>query len=73
MSASTSSAHLRRTLGPVSVLLFGLAFIAPLIVFGTYGVIAQASQNTVALSYVVASIGVIFTALSYGRLVRIFP
>jgi amino acid transporter len=73
MSASISNTHLRRTLGPVSVLLFGLAFIAPLIVFGTYGVIAQASQNTVALSYVVASIGVIFTALSYGRLVRVFP
>lgn len=73
MSASISTPHLRRTLGPVSVLLFGLAFIAPLIVFGTYGVIAQASQNTVALSYVVASIGVIFTALSYGRLVRVFP
>ncbi|WAH55328.1 APC family permease [Pseudomonas silvicola] len=73
MSQSTPSASLKRTLGPVSVLLFGLAFIAPLIVFGTYGVIAQASQNTIALSYVVASIGVIFTALSYGRLVKVFP
>lgn len=73
MSQSTPSASLKRTLGPVSVLLFGLAFIAPLIVFGTYGVIAQASQNTTALSYVVASIGVIFTALSYGRLVKVFP
>ncbi|MGE8154000.1 APC family permease [Pseudomonas vancouverensis] len=70
---STESQQLKRTLGPVSVVLFGLAFIAPLIVFGTYGVIAQASQNTVALSYVIASIGVFFTALSYGRMVRVFP
>jgi len=70
---STESQQLKRTLGPVSVVLFGLAFIAPLIVFGTYGVIAEASQNTVALSYVMASIGVFFTALSYGRMVREFP
>lgn len=70
---SEYSNHLKRELGPASIILFGLAFIAPLIVFGTYGVITQASQNTAALSYLVASIGVIFTALSYGRLVRVFP
>lgn len=73
MSEAHSGASLKRTLGPFSVLLFGLAFLAPLIVFGTYGVISQASGNTTAMSYLVASIGVIFTALSYGRLVRVFP
>lgn len=73
MSEAHSGALLKRTLGPFSVLLFGLAFLAPLIVFGTYGVISQASGNTTAMSYLVASIGVIFTALSYGRLVRVFP
>jgi amino acid transporter len=73
MSHSISSASLRRTLGPFSVLLFGLAFLAPLIVFGTYGVISQASGNTTAMAYLVAATGVIFTALSYGRLVKVFP
>jgi len=73
MSHSTSSASLRRTLGPFSVLLFGLAFLAPLIVFGTYGVITQASGNTTAMAYLIAATGVVFTALSYGRLVRVFP
>jgi len=73
MSQSTSDASLKRALGPFSVLLFGLAFLAPLIVFGTYGVISQASQNTTALSYAIAALGVIVTALSYGRLVKVFP
>lgn len=73
MSQSTSGASLRRSLGPFSVLLFGLAFLAPLIVFGTYGVITQASGNTTAMAYLVAATGVVFTALSYGRLVRVFP
>ncbi|MFK3789148.1 APC family permease [Pseudomonas piscis] len=73
MNEAHSGASLKRTLGPFSVLLFGLAFLAPLIVFGTYGVISQASGNTTALSYAIASIGVIVTALSYGRLVKVFP
>lgn len=73
MSQATPGVSLKRTLGPFSVLLFGLAFLAPLIVFGTYGVISQASQNTTAMSYTMAAIGVIFTALSYGRLVKVFP
>lgn len=73
MSESIAGASLKRTLGPFSVLLFGLAFLAPLIVFGTYGVITQASGNTTAMAYLIAAIGVVFTALSYGRLVRVFP
>ncbi|MFR0693503.1 APC family permease [Enterobacterales bacterium AE_CKDN230030158-1A_HGKHYDSX7] len=73
MNQSNPGASLRRTLGPFSVLLFGLAFLAPLIVFGTYGVISQASGNTTAMAYLVAATGVVFTAFSYGRLVKVFP
>ncbi|HCG1491463.1 TPA: amino acid permease, partial [Pseudomonas aeruginosa] len=54
MSESIAGASLKRTLGPFSVLLFGLAFLAPLIVFGTYGVITQASGNTTAMAYLIA-------------------
>ncbi len=60
MSESIAGASLKRTLGPFSVLLFGLAFLAPLIVFGTYGVITQASGNTTAMAYLIAAIGVVF-------------
>jgi putrescine importer len=34
--AGTQTTHLKRTLGLPSVLLFGLAYMAPLIVYGTY-------------------------------------
>lgn len=73
MIESIPSASLKRSLGPFSLLLFGLAFLAPLIVFGTYGVITQASGNTTAMAYLIAATGVVFTALSYGRLVKVFP
>ncbi|MBB2928746.1 APC family permease [Paraburkholderia silvatlantica] len=69
----TQEPHLKRTLGLPSVLLFGLAYMAPLIVYGTYGVLAGASQDTAALAYLIALIAIVFTALSYGKLARLFP
>jgi putrescine importer len=74
MSAPAShGSHLRRTLGLPAVLLFGLAYMAPLIVYGIYGDLAKASHDTAALAYLLALIAITFTALSYGRLTRIYP
>lgn len=67
------ASHLKRTLGLPAVLLFGLAYMAPLIVYGTYGDLARVSHDTAALSYLTALIAITFTALSYGRLARLYP
>ncbi|MDE1180562.1 APC family permease [Paraburkholderia sp.] len=72
-SSVEPQSHLKRTLGLPSVLLFGLAYMAPLIVYGTYGVLAKASDDTAALAYLLALIAIAFTALSYGKLARLFP
>ncbi|MGE8473581.1 MAG: amino acid permease, partial [Paraburkholderia hospita] len=72
-SSSHEPSHLKRTLGLPSVLLFGLAYMAPLIVYGTYGVLAKASDDTAALAYLLALIAIAFTALSYGKLARLYP
>lgn len=72
--ASTHEAiRLKRSLGLSSVLLFGLAYMAPLIVYGTYGVLATASQDSATLSYVLALFAISFTALSYGTMARRHP
>src|SRR5580704_18601904 len=74
MSSSAShGSHLKRTLGLPAVLLFGLAYMAPLIVYGTYGVLAKASDDTASLAYLLALFAITFTALSYGRLARRYP
>jgi amino acid transporter len=72
-SPASQGSHLKRTLGLPAVLLFGLAYMAPLIVYGTYGVLAQASGDTAALAYLLALFAIPFTALSYGRLARLYP
>ena len=72
-SSVAAQSHLKRTLGLPSVLLFGLAYMAPLIVYGTYGVLAKASDDTAALAYLLALVAIAFTALSYGKLARLYP
>ncbi|WP_240630151.1 APC family permease [Specibacter cremeus] len=65
--------QLERTLGLGSVVLFGLAYMAPLIVLGTFGIIAVASGGAVPASYLLALVAMLFTAQSYGRMARAFP
>jgi amino acid transporter len=64
---------LEKTLGLRSVTLFGLAYTAPIIILGTFGVIAEASDGGSAGSYLLATVAMLFTALSYGLMAKHFP
>lgn len=64
---------LDRTLGLWSVVLFGLAYMTPMIVFGTFGALATTSQGTTAMAYLVAAGAILLTAISYGIMARVFP
>lgn len=70
---SPHHATLSRTLGLGSVVLFGVSYMAPLIVLGTFGVVAVASEGAVPASYLLATIAMLFTAMSYGRMARVLP
>ena len=67
------SSSLNRTLGLRSVVLFGLAYMAPLIVLGTFGVVAGRTNGATPSAYLMATVAMLFTALSYGRLAHEFP
>jgi len=71
--ATTSGTRLDRTLGLTSVVLFGLAYLTPIIVLGIFGLIAGASGGATASSYLLAMVALLFTAYSYGRMAVAFP
>jgi putrescine importer len=73
MMTTTHHATLQKTLGLRSVVLFGLAYMTPIIVLGIFGVIAEASQGGSAGAYTVATVAMLFTALSYGVMARHYP
>ncbi|WP_026700852.1 APC family permease [Salibacterium aidingense] len=68
-----ANATLKRTLTLYQVVLFGLAYMTPMIVFGTYGVLADTTKGFVPSAYMVAMTAMLFTAYSYGRMVQAFP
>jgi len=65
--------QLNRTLGLWSVVLFGLAYMTPMIVFGTFGALADISQGTTAMAYIIAAAAISLTAISYGTMARTYP
>jgi putrescine importer len=64
---------MNRHLGLSALVLFGLAYLAPLIVLGTFGVVAQASHGATPSSYLLALLAMLFTAASYGRMAARHP
>ncbi|MCF0230547.1 MAG: APC family permease, partial [Parasporobacterium sp.] len=65
--------ELNRVMGLPSVCFFGIAYIAPITIFTTYGIITQMTHGMLSLAYLVATTAMIFTALSYRQMVKAFP
>ncbi|MFT4135106.1 APC family permease [Microbacterium sp.] len=65
--------HLKRALGLVGLVLFGLAYMAVSTVFTTYGIVNQITEGRLPASYTVALVAMVFTAGSYAAMVRRFP
>ncbi|WP_218952113.1 APC family permease [Amycolatopsis anabasis] len=55
------------------VVLFGVGLMTPLIVLGTFGVVAGATDGTVPTAYLLALVAVLFTAASYGKMAAAYP
>lgn len=61
---------LRRALGTPTLVVFGLAYIVPMTVFTTYGVVNSITQGHLTMAYVVTLVAMLFTAVSYALLSR---
>ncbi|MBJ8339445.1 APC family permease [Antrihabitans sp. YC3-6] len=69
----TAPTTLTRTLKLPSLVLFGLAYLTPIIVLGIFGVVAETSGGATAGAYSVALVAMLFTAYSYGRMAVAYP
>src|SRR5471030_774335 len=66
-------ARLQRTLSLGSVVLFGIAYMTPIIVLGTFGILAQSTYGMVPAAYHAALVALLFNDMSYGRMAAAFP
>lgn len=65
--------QLRRTIGLSELVFFGLVFIGPAAAVGVFGTLDARSGGAVALVYIVATVVMAFTAVSYMRMSREVP
>jgi amino acid transporter len=64
---------LNPVLGTGSLVIFGLAYLVPLAVFTTFGLVSKITSGHLPLAYLITTIAMMFTATSYASLVRNFP
>ena len=65
--------HFKRVLGLPALVFFGLAYMVPLTVWTTYGVVTTETEGHLPAAYTVTLIAMLLTAWSYGRMVIAQP
>lgn len=64
---------LKRVLNVRHLIWFGLSYLAPIGVFTQFGIMTGMTHGMTTLSYIVATVVILFTAFSYANLVSVFP
>ncbi|MDN3019284.1 APC family permease [Paenibacillus sp. BSR1-1] len=68
-----SGVKLKRSLKLWQIVIMGLAYMTPMVVFDTFGIVSGITNGHVPSAYIIALVGMLFTAASYGKLVKVFP
>jgi putrescine importer len=71
--AAARSGSLQRNLGLWAIVGLGLGYMTPTVVFDTFGIVSDKTNGAVPSSYLIALVIMLLTAVSYGRLVRVYP
>ncbi len=73
---TTSSAgvvRLQRSLGLWNLIIIGMVIVQPTAPMGIYGVISNKAHGHVVTTILIAMVAMLFTAVSYGRMARVYP
>ncbi|PHI30359.1 APC family permease [Budvicia aquatica] len=73
ISASPNRVQLKRSLKLWQIVIIGLAYLTPMTVFDSFVIVSGKTEGHVPSAYILALVAVLFTAISYGKLVRQFP
>src|SRR6476619_7674804 len=72
-TTSASAPRLRRTLTLWDLILYGVIVIQPVAPMSVFGVLSDRGHGHVVTTILIAMVGMLFTAFSYGRMARVYP
>src|SRR3981081_1258790 len=72
-TAVSSAPRLKRSLTLWDLILYGVIVIQPVAPMSVFGVLSNRGRGHVVTMILIAMIGMLFTAISYGRMARVYP
>ncbi len=73
MTPAVSEVRLKRSLGLWDLVIYGIILIQPTAALPLFGVVSQEARGHVVTTLLVAMVAMLFTAVSYGRMARVYP
>src|SRR5258705_12911332 len=73
MTSTVEAPRLRRTLTLWNLVIIGIVIIQPIAPVGIFGVVNNAAKGHVVTTILIAMEAMLFTAISYGMLARVYP
>jgi putrescine importer len=73
MSNSPEAPRLQRSLKLWHLIVYGIIIIQPTAPMGIYGVVSNIAHGHVVTTILIAMVAMLFTAISYGRMARVYP
>src|SRR5258706_1477323 len=72
-AVAVEAPRLRRTLTLWNLVIIGIVIIQPIAPMGIFGVVNNAARGHVVTTILIAMVAMLFTAISYGMLARVYP
>jgi amino acid transporter len=72
-SSSPAAPQLQRSLKLWHLIVYGIIIIQPTAPMGIYGVVSNIAHGHVVTTILIAMVAMLFTAISYGRMARVYP
>jgi putrescine importer len=73
ISSSPEAPQLQRSLKLWHLIVYGIIIIQPTAPMGIYGVVSNIARGHVVTTILIAMVAMLFTAVSYGRMARVYP
>src|ERR1700760_145989 len=73
LQSAGAAPHLKRSLKLWHLIVYGIIIIQPTAPMGIYGVVSNEARGHVVTTILIAMIAMLFTAISYGRMARVYP
>ncbi|MCK9412610.1 MAG: APC family permease [Prolixibacteraceae bacterium] len=73
LEETAAPVHLKRVLGLWDLVFYGIVLIQPIAAVGLFGIASNVSRGHMVTTLLIAMVGMMLTAISYGRMASMFP